>query len=229
MERMKTETSILPVQSVYSIDGRIITAAVLNEEPLIMKLENVLSDEECKALITSAAPRLKRSRLANKEVSPIRTSSGMFFDENESPFIDEMEKRISSLMHVPVSHAEGLQVLHYQPGQEFKEHVDFFGPNHPSSKNNRISTLVMYLNDVEEGGETTFPYLGISVKPAKGSAVYFEYFYSNPKLNELTLHCSEPVIRGEKWVATQWMRRQQIRERVSPTVHTWTSSWSSSA
>ncbi len=212
---MITEPSILPVQAVYSIDGHIITAAVLNEEPLIMKWENVLSDEECQALIASAAPRLERSRLANKEVSQIRTSSGMFFDENESPFIHEMEKRVSSFMHVPLSHAEGLQVLHYQPGQEFKEHYDYFGPNHPSSKNNRISTLIMYLNDVEEGGETTFPRLDISVKPVKGSAVYFEYFYNDPKLNELTLHCSKPVIRGEKWVATQWMRRQQIRERAS--------------
>jgi prolyl 4-hydroxylase len=223
---MITEISIIPVQPVYSINGRIITAAVLNVAPLIMRLENVLSDEECRKLIASAAPRLKRSRLANKEVSPIRTSSGMFFDEKENPFIDETEKRISSLMHVPVSHAEGLQVLNYQPGQEYKAHYDFFGPDHPSSKNNRISTLVMYLNDVEEGGETTFPYLGISVKPAKGSAVYFEYFYNNPKLNELTLHSSEPVIRGEKWVATLWMRRQQIRERVSPIV---SSPWSSSA
>jgi prolyl 4-hydroxylase len=224
-----TETTIIPVQPVYSIDGRTITAEVLNEEPLIMKLENVLSDEECRKLIASAAPRLKRSRLANKEVSPIRTSSGMFFDEKENSFIDEIEKRISSLMHVPVSHAEALQVLNYQPGQEYKAHYDFFGPDHPSSKNNRISTLVMYLNDVEEGGETTFPCLGISVKPAKGSAVYFEYFYNNLKLNELTLHCSEPVIRGEKWVATQWMRRQQIRERVSPIVYTRTGPWPSSA
>ncbi|MFL0582536.1 2OG-Fe(II) oxygenase [Solibacillus silvestris] len=210
---MTTEVSILPIQSVYSIDNRTITAEVLHEEPLIVKFLNVLSDEECQNLIDCASSRLERSKLAKKEISSIRTSSGMFFEENENPLISEIEKRISSLMHLPIEHAEGLQVLHYEPGQEFKPHFDFFGPNHPSSSNNRISTLVVYLNDVEEGGVTTFPNLGIVNVPKKGTAVYFEYFYNDQKLNELTLHSGEPVIQGEKWVATQWMRKKQIRER----------------
>jgi len=177
-----------------------------------MKFDHVLSDEECQVLIESAASRLEKSKLANKEVSQIRTSKGMFFDKNESLLITIIENRISSLMQVPIAHAEGLQVLHYEPGQEFKEHYDFFGPDTPSSQNNRISTLIIYLNDVEEGGETRLPNLGITVKPVMGSAVYFEYFYNNQALNELTLHSGEPVIRGEKWVATQWMRKQRIRE-----------------
>lgn len=189
-----------------------ITATVLHEEPLVMKFDQVLNDEECQMFIAAAALRLKKSKLANKEESQIRTSSGMFFEENESPLITEIENRISTLMHVPISHAEGLQVLHYEPGQEFKEHYDFFGASSPSSHNNRISTLIIYLNDVEEGGETTLPRLGITMKPVKGSAIYFEYFYNNQELNELTLHSGEPVIRGEKWVATQWMRKQRIRE-----------------
>ena len=209
---MLTEVSILPIQSVYFIGERTITAEVLNEEPLIIKFHDVLTDEECQALIDSAKSRLQRSKLAKKEVSQIRTSSGMFFDENESPLINEIEKRVASLMHLPIENAEGLQVLHYEPGQEFKAHFDYFSDQHPSSQNNRISTLVLYLNDVEEGGETTFPNLGITCTPTKGAAVYFEYFYSNPKLNEQTLHSGEPVIRGEKWVATQWMRKKQIRK-----------------
>lgn len=210
---MLIEVSILPIQSVYSIDNHIITAEVLHEEPLIVKFNNVLSDAECQALIDCASSRLERSKLAKKEVSQIRTSSGMFFNENENPLITKIEKRIASLMHLPMENAEGLQVLHYEPGQEFKEHFDYFGQNHPSSNNNRISTLILYLNDVEEGGATTFPNLGIANIPTKGSAVYFEYFYTDQNTNELTLHSGEPVIRGEKWVATQWMRKKQIRER----------------
>ena len=208
---MTTEVSILPIQPIYTIGDRIITAEVLNELPLIIKFNNVLNDDECDTLIKNALDRLERSKLANKEVSQIRTSSGMFFGENESPFISEIEQRISQLMHIPVEHAEGLQVLHYEPSQEFKTHFDYFGEHHPSYKNNRISTLVMYLNNVEKGGETTFPNLGIQVKPEKGSAVYFEYFYIDSHVNELTLHSGEPVIQGEKWVATQWMRKQKVR------------------
>lgn len=209
---MKKEVSILPIQSVYSINNHMITATVLHEEPLVMKFDQVLNDEECQLFIDSAASRLTKSKLVNKEESQIRTSSGMFFEENESPLITQIENRISNLMHVPITHAEGLQVLHYEPGQEFKEHYDFFGASSPSSQNNRISTLIIYLNDVEEGGETTLPRLGITMKPVKGSAIYFEYFYNNQELNELTLHSGKPVIRGEKWVATQWMRKQRIRE-----------------
>jgi prolyl 4-hydroxylase len=69
----------------------------------------------------------------------------------------------------------------------------------------------MYLNDVEEGGDTCFPSLGLTVTPRKGSAVYFEYFYNDHRLNELTLHAGSPVAAGEKWVATQWIRRQKHR------------------
>ena len=65
----------------------------------------------------------------------------------------------------------------------------------------------MYLNDVEEGGETFFPKLNLSVHPRKGMAVYFEYFYQDQSLNELTLHGGAPVTKGEKWIATQWVRR----------------------
>lgn len=208
---MLTEVSILPVQPSYSINGHQIFAEVLNEEPLIVKFQNVLSEDECNALIERSKNRLKRSKLANQEVSAIRTSSGMFFEENESPLIAQIEQRISALMHLPLKNAEGLQVLHYEIGQQFKPHFDYFKEDNPKSENNRISTLVIYLNDVEAGGETTFPNLNLAVKPEKGSAVYFEYFYQNPQLNELTLHSGEPVKRGEKWIATQWMRRKAVR------------------
>lgn len=208
---MSSESSIMPIQSCYSLDDCTVSATLLNEEPLVMRLEGVLTDDECRQLIEQAAPRLKESRLVNKVISEIRTSRGMFFEEGESPFIHRIERRISQLMNVPIEHAEGLQVLHYGPGQEYRAHHDFFQPNTPAAFNNRISTLVIYLNDVEEGGETVFPLLDLAVKPKKGSAVYFEYFYRNQALNDLTLHSSAPVVRGEKWVATQWMRRQRVR------------------
>ena len=114
-------------------------------------------------------------------------------------------------MNIPIEHGEGLQILKYTPGQEYKAHYDFFSSTSKAANNNRISTLVMYLNDVEEGGETFFPKLDFSVSPQKGTAVYFEYFYTDQDVNELTLHGGAPVIKGEKWVATQWMRKQKVR------------------
>ncbi|SEO80475.1 2OG-Fe(II) oxygenase [Paenibacillus sp. OV219] len=180
------------------------------DEPLIMILENVLSHEECDVLIALAENRLQRAKIGKSHVqSDIRTSSSMFFEENENECIHKVETRVSELMNIPVSHAEPLQILHYKSGEEYHPHFDYFTSG--NVVNNRISTMVMYLNDVEEGGETYFPSLRFAVTPKKGSAVYFEYFYNDHHLNELTLHAGNPVVIGGKWVATQWMRRQSHR------------------
>lgn len=182
------------------------------EEPLIVILGNVLSDEECDELINLSKDNMQRSKIGSShEVNEMRTSSGMFFQGNESDIIQKVEKRLSSIMNIPIEHGDGLHILKYTPGQEYKAHFDFFAPTSPAAKNNRISTLVLYLNDVEQGGETFFPKLNFSVSPQKGMAVYFEYFYNDKTINELTLHGGAPVIRGEKWIATQWMRRQKLR------------------
>lgn len=180
------------------------------EEPLIVVLGNVLSDEECDELIRLSQDKMQRSKIgAAHEVNEIRTSSSMYFQENETDLITTIEKRVSTIMNIPIEHGEGIQILKYTPGQEYKSHYDFFSSSSKAAKNNRISTLVMYLNDVEEGGETFFPELNFSVTPKKGTAVYFEYFYNDQAMNERTIHGGAPVITGEKWVATQWMRKQK--------------------
>jgi len=191
-------------------DDREISVIAKVEEPLIVILGNVLSDEECEALIRMSQDRMQRSKVANSlEVDELRTSSSMFFQESENELVAKVEKRVSQIMSIPIEHGEGLQVLNYEVGQEYKAHFDFFSS--PTVKNPRISTLVMYLNDVEQGGETYFPKLNFSVTPQKGMAVYFEYFYDDQSLNDLTLHGGAPVIIGDKWAATQWMRRKVYR------------------
>jgi len=194
---------IITTDKVITIVGKI-------DEPLILILENVLSSSECEALIDLAKDRMQRAKIGKSHVlSDIRTSSSMFFEESENELIHKIETRVSNLMNIPISHAEPLQILHYNVGDQYQSHFDYFTSS--NVVNNRISTLVMYLNDVEEGGETHFPSLHFSVTPKKGSAVYFEYFYNDYHLNELTLHGGNPVAVGEKWVATQWMRRQRHR------------------
>lgn len=181
------------------------------EEPLVVVLGSVLDDEECDVLIQLAKDKLQRSKIGgNREVSDIRTSSRAFLTDISNDILARVEKRVSDIMGIPSEHGEGLHILNYQPGQEYKEHFDYFASTSKASSNNRIATLVIYLNDVEEGGNTFSPKLNFSANPQKGMAVYFEYFYNDPMLNELTLHGGAPVVKGEKWIATQWMRRQKI-------------------
>lgn len=193
-------------------DDREVNIIARIDEPLIAILGNVLSHEECDELIRLSKDRMQRSKIGTVgEINELRTSSSMFFQENENEFITRLEKRLSQIMNIPIGHGEGLQVLRYQRGQEYKTHVDYFSSTSPYVSNPRISTLVLYLSDVEQGGETYFPKLNFLVHPQKGMAVYFEYFYNNPTLNEYTLHGGAPVVQGEKWAATLWMRRQQFR------------------
>jgi prolyl 4-hydroxylase len=69
--------------------------------------------------------------------------------------------------------------------------------------------LILYLNDVDQGGETIFPSIHLSVVPKKGAAIYFEYCNAAGHVDPSTLHGGAPVLAGEKWIATKWMRQRK--------------------
>jgi len=189
------------------------------EKPVIVFLDDVLSHEECDQLVASSRDRLTRSTTVNPldgkdSVIEARSSEGTFFPLNADDFIARLDRRISALMNMPVENGEGLQILHYNVGGQYTPHYDYFSPKDPGSKphvangGQRVSSLVMYLNDVEDGGATIFPELSLAVGPKKGGAVYFEYCNTRGQLDALSLHGGLPVLRGEKWIATKWMRER---------------------
>ncbi len=187
--------------------------------PRIVLLGKLLSAEECDALIAFAAPRMARSltvatQTGGEELHHDRTSNGMFFDRGENPLIQRIEARIACLLHWPVENGEGLQVLHYRPGAEYKPHYDYFDPAEPGTPSivnrggQRVGTLVMYLNTPEKGGGTTFPDVHLEVAPQRGNAVFFSYERPHPSTR--TLHGGAPVIAGDKWIATKWLRERKF-------------------
>ncbi|WP_348683154.1 2OG-Fe(II) oxygenase [Acidovorax soli] len=189
-------------------------------QPRIVVFGNLLSPEECDALIAGATPRMARSltvatQTGGEEVNDDRTSDGMFFQRGESPLIARIEARIARLLHWPVGNGEGLQVLHYRPGAEYKPHYDYFDPGEPGTPTivrrggQRLGTLVMYLNTPEKGGATIFPEAQIEVAPQRGNAVFFSYARPDPSTR--TLHGGAPVIAGDKWIATKWLREREFK------------------
>ena len=189
------------------------------ERPTIVFLDNVLSHDECDELVARSRDRLTRSTTVNPEdgkdaVIEARSSEGTFFPLNADEFIAKIDHRVAALMGMPVANGEGLQILHYHIGGQYTPHYDYFSPQEPGSKphiangGQRVSSLVMYLNHVEDGGATVFPELGLQVGPKKGGAVYFEYCNSRGQLDQLSLHGGLPVLQGEKWIATKWMRER---------------------
>lgn len=196
--------------------GRGVDVLTSLQLPRVVVFGQLLSDEECTALMALAAPRLARSETVDNatggtEVNPARTSEGMFFERGEAPLIARIEQRIADLLQWPVAHGEGLQILRYRPGAEYRPHHDYFDPVHPGTERilqrggQRVASLVMYLNTPEGGGATTFPDVGLEVWPVRGNAVFFSY--DRPHPGTRTLHGGAPVTAGEKWVATKWLRQ----------------------
>ncbi|MEC5406297.1 2OG-Fe(II) oxygenase [Paraburkholderia sp. MPAMCS5] len=189
------------------------------ERPQLMVLANVLSADECAEMIGRSRHRLKRSTTVNpatgqEDVIRNRTSEGIWYQRGEDAFIERMDRRIASLMNWPAENGEGLQILRYGPTGEYRPHFDYFAPDQPGSAvhtargGQRVATLVVYLNDVPDGGETIFPEAGLSVAAKQGGAVYFRYMNGQRQLDPLTLHGGAPVVAGEKWIMTKWMRER---------------------
>jgi prolyl 4-hydroxylase len=188
-------------------------------QPRVVVFGGLLSDRECDELIAAAKPRLARSltvatKTGGEEINADRTSNGMFFQRGENELIRKIEARIAGLVRWPVENGEGLQVLHYQPGTEYKPHYDYFDPSEPGTPTilkrggQRVGTLIMYLGEPEKGGATVFPDIHLEVAPKRGNAVFFSYERAHPSTR--SLHGGAPVIAGEKWIATKWLRERRF-------------------
>lgn len=199
---------------------RAVSILLAMAKPRIVVFGNLLSPEECDALIAAAAPRMARSltvatKTGGEEVNDDRTSDGMFFQRGENPVVQRIEERIARLLDWPIENGEGLQVLHYRPGAEYKPHYDYFDTGEPGTPTilkrggQRVGTLVMYLNTPEKGGGTTFPDVHVEVAPQRGNAVFFSYERAHASTR--TLHGGAPVIAGEKWIATKWLREREFK------------------
>ncbi len=188
--------------------------------PRVVVFGGLLSDQECDALIAAARPRMSRSltvatKTGGEEINADRTSQGMFFQRGETDLVSRIEARIARLLNWPIENGEGMQVLQYVPGTEYKPHFDYFDPDEPGTPTilkrggQRVGTVVMYLNEPEKGGGTIFPNVFFEVAPKRGNAVFFSYERPHPSTK--TLHGGAPVIAGEKWIATKWLREGEFR------------------
>ena len=197
-------------------EGHAVRVLTTMRLPRVVVFGGLLTDAECDELMTLSRPRLERSKTVDNatggdEINHSRTSDGMFFERGETPLIQRVEARIAALLRWPVNHGEGLQILRYRPGAEYRPHHDYFDPVHPGTAKilerggQRVGTLVIYLNTPMAGGATTFPDVGLEVAPVRGNAVFFSYDRAHPSTR--TLHGGAPVLAGEKWVATKWLRQ----------------------
>ena len=203
---------------IHTPDGAVDVLLTL-KAPRIVLLGNVLSGDECDELIRYGEQRLQRSPVVSDtdgatQVHAHRTSRGAMLQRGETELVSRIEARLAALTQWPVENGEGMQLLRYEKGNEYRPHFDWFDPALPGPRRHlerggqRVGTVVMYLSDVEQGGGTSFPNVGLQVQPKKGSAVFFANtdVYRVPEQN--SLHAGEPVEKGVKFIATKWLRER---------------------
>lgn len=174
-------------------------------------VDNFLTHAECEKLIARIKPKLRPSQVSDFQInSDVRTSQTCDLGRLEDPFIREIDERICKLIGINPAYSEVIQGQYYEVGQEFKAHTDFFDPaefeTHCHTYGQRTYTVMIYLNDVENGGETCFNRIGAEFKPLAGKLVLWNSLNPDGTTNMDSLHQANPVEKGFKAVITKWFR-----------------------
>ena len=200
------------------------TLQPLSQTPVVSTLDRLLSADECRLLILSARPHLHPSRATDPHSGTagsydLRTSHDAGFDPlQETTALRLVQHRMAAAAGLPLVHAEQLIVLRYMPGQEYRPHRDYLPPTAIArdpgvggDAGNRRRTVCAYLSHVVAGGGTAFPQAALTITPAPGRAVVFDNLQADGSPEPTSLHAGLPVARGEKWLATLWMRERRYR------------------
>ena len=191
---------------------------VLSEGPAILVIEGFLPGSVCDWIRTRAEAMTEPALVydlatgAGRRES-VRTNAAARIDlERMDVVLAVVRERIARAAGLPVPGLEWTQVLHYAVGQTFDWHVDWLDPALPgyaadlAARGQRIATLLVYLNDDFEGGETAFEAGGLRHRGRKGDALLWANTLPDGSIDRRTLHAGLPPTRGEKWVLSQWLR-----------------------
>ena len=171
-----------------------------------------LTPTECAYLIAAAEPQLRPSVVVDPATGrmaphPVRTSDAAQFGVfAEDLVVAAINRRIAALSGTGPAQGEPLQVLRYRPGGEYKPHMDAL----PAEPNQRILTVLVYLSDDYDGGETRFVRTGLTYRGRAGDALLFRNAGADGRPDPQALHAGLPVTRGVKYLASRWIRQQRF-------------------
>jgi prolyl 4-hydroxylase len=205
-------------RNIISVPDRDVEVLFVLKKPQVILLGNVLSEEECDAIIAHCGTRYTRSTVTAEAdgasvVHEGRTSEMAFIQRGEAEVAERIDQRLAALAHWSPECSEPFQLQKYGKTQEYRPHFDWLDPDsaghrsHLARGGQRLATFILYLCDVEQGGGTVFPALGLEVFPKKGNALWFLNTDSNHQPDQQTLHGGAPVVSGTKIIANKWLRQ----------------------
>jgi prolyl 4-hydroxylase len=184
----------------------------LSEKPHLVYFQRAFTAEECDYLIEAAGPLFETATTVDERtgkliLNPVRTSDTAVFPwVAENPAVHALNRRVAAMSRTDPMQGEPLQVLRYGTGQEYKPHIDAI----PGLENQRIYTMLVYLNEEYEGGETQFLQAGAAIRGGKGDALLFHNVDEAGRPNPDVVHAGLPVRRGVKLLASRWIRERPV-------------------
>jgi prolyl 4-hydroxylase len=198
-------------------------------DPCIYTIDNFVSPEECEHIIEISKPKMKRAEvtwISEEEKKNVlasdykgRTNKSCWFKAEDDPVLLSLCKRIADQIECDYTHFESFQIINYQKGEEYKYHYDAWDTKdkeryekYCSKWGNRISTVLVYLNEPSKGGGTGFDSLRngtLTIEPKQGKMLVFTNINYDKTKNEKSRHAGLPVIEGEKWAFNLWLREKK--------------------
>jgi len=190
----------------------------LSDSPRIRLIRQFATGAECRWMVSLGRDQLVPATVFDKTTGDhlrhsSRDNSFLVLRIGEMNVLTEViRQRIAAATKLPVPLFEPSQILHYAVGQSFRPHHDFLDPANPAYHESlgrfgqRIATFLIYLNDDYQGGETSFPRVGLNFRAEQGDALFFANVKQDGGPDPDTLHAGLPASSGEKWVFSQWIR-----------------------
>ncbi|PTQ62482.1 prolyl 4-hydroxylase [Sphingomonas aurantiaca] len=184
----------------------------LSETPDVIRFPRLLTAAECAHLAGVAAAMLEPARVIDPRTGrwiahPIRTSDGTAIGPaREDLVVRAINRRIAAASGTDIGQGEPLTVLRYRPGQQYRLHLDTI----QDAANQRVATVLVYLNEGYGGGETHFPAGNLTITPRGGDAIVFRTLTTDGAIDQSSRHAGLPVTHGAKWLATRWIRADPI-------------------
>ncbi len=184
--------------------------SILAEAPLMVRIDGFATAEECDYLMARCGAALQPALIVDPltgegRPDPVRRSDAMsVLAMDEDLVIHHLNRRIAAATGTSTRQGEPLNILRYRPGQEFRRHHDAYAG--VARADQRILTVLIWLNDGYDGGETLFTELGFAVAGRKGDALIFRNTLDDGRRDERGWHAGTPVVTGEKWLASRWIR-----------------------
>lgn len=197
-------------------------SSVFSSNPRVELIEHFITPDLCSMLIDLGKQKLSPSLVMDREggeaKSERRTSSHAWIAHSEAEYTKALGDRISRLVGIPLSNAESFQLVNYQPDQEYQPHFDSFHPESVSGAvaleraGQRLTTALLYLNTVKQGGQTVFPELDLKFSAQAGNLLIFQNCLpGTADRHPKSLHAGMPVIEGDKWVINLWFRQRVFK------------------